>query len=40
MCTVHAVDISELSKKLFVNRPTRGFVRASRGQRSFADCFY
>ncbi len=35
MCTVHAVDISELSSNYLVNQPTRGFVRASRGQRSF-----
>jgi hypothetical protein len=35
MCTLHAVGISELSCNYLVNRPTRSFVRASRGQRSF-----
>ena len=31
----HAVDISELSSNYLVNRPTRCFVRASKGQHSF-----
>ncbi len=35
MCTLHAVGISELSCNYLVNRPTRSFVRASRGRRSF-----
>jgi hypothetical protein len=35
MCTLHAVGISELSCNYLMNRPTRSFVRSSRGRHSF-----